>query len=106
MGSRISPLLQYPITPFLSLLHQSSTPIGYGAKTWLILNMSRVQNVMTSLWPVRNFFVCRKRTVIVRTAAMNFRSALPPVKQTRRRIQAPVEEHHLASDLNNVEKET
>ena len=36
----------------------------------------------------RNFFVCRRLTVIVLIAAMNFRSALPPAKQ-KRRINAP-----------------
>ena len=54
--------------------------------------MSRVQSVMTSLWPARNFFACRKLTVIVRTAATNSRSALPPAKQTKQKTNAPVEQ--------------
>jgi hypothetical protein len=88
------------------ILHDSITTIRMRSETWLILNMSRVRNVTTSLWRVRNFSVCRKRTVIVRTAATNFRSVLPPVKQTRQRIQAPVEEHHRASNCISGEKET
>src|SRR5439155_14116617 len=65
------------------------------SELWLILNMSRARNVMRSLWPARNFFVCRRLTVIVPIAAMNFRSALPPAKQSKQRINAP--DHDAAS---------
>ena len=87
MGSRISPTLQYSSTPYS--LDYSITPIRIRSELWLILNMSRARNVMTSLWLARNFFVCRRLTVIVLTAAMNFRSALPPARQPKRRINAP-----------------
>src|SRR5215467_7164660 len=65
--------------------------------------MSRARSVKRSLWPARNFFVCRKPTVIVPTAAMNFRSALPPLRPTKRPINAPLERHHdLARQSRNA----
>src|SRR5262245_30097547 len=73
------------------------------SELWLILNMSRARSVKRSLWPARNFFVCRKPTVIVLTAAMNFRSALLPPRTTKQPINTPVEQRHdLARQSRNA----
>src|SRR5438445_12666085 len=67
--------------------------------------MCHARSATTSLWLARNFFVCRKLTVIVPIAAMNFRSALPPAKR-RRRINAPVDPRHdLARQSRNQKRE-
>ena len=90
--------------------HYSNTPTlhysksEYWSELWLILNMCHVRSVTTSLWRVRNFFVCRKLTVIVLIAAMNFRSALPPAKRPRRRINAPVKQHHDAASSQGISR--
>ena len=52
----------------------------------------------------RNFFVCRKLTVIVLTAAMNFRSALLPLRPTKRPIDAPVEQRDDGRVSNHLAK--
>src|SRR5436309_4462969 len=68
--------------------------------------MCHVRSATTSLWPARNFFVCRRLTVIVPTAAMNFRSALPPAKQVDRRTNARGDPRHdLARQSRNQKRE-
>src|SRR5438128_4557574 len=64
--------------------------------------MCHVRSATTSLWLARNFFVCRRLTVIVPTAAMNFRSASPPARQVERRINAPVKQHHDAENIQSL----
>ena len=71
------------------------TPIVTEEYPWLILNTSHVQSATTSLWRAKNFFVCRKPTVIVRTAATNFRSVSLPTRQIE--INAPAGRRHDAT---------
>jgi hypothetical protein len=95
---------QEPNTP---VFHYSSIPLfqsEHRSEAWLILNMSRARNVMRSLWLARNFFVCRRLTVIVPIAAMNFRSAWPPAKRPRQRINAPVKQHHDAASSQGISR--
>ena len=66
--------------------------------------MCHVRSATTSLWPARNFFACRKLTVIVPIAAMNFRSALPPAKQPKQRINAPAGQHHDAASSQGISR--
>jgi hypothetical protein len=77
---------------FTPVLHHSNIE---RSEAWLISSMCHVPSVTTNSWLARNFFVCRRLTVIVLIAAMNFRSALPPAKRPKRRINAA--DHDTAS---------
>src|SRR5262245_14790594 len=72
------------------------------SELWLILNMSHARSVTRNLWPGRNFFVCRKLTVIVLTAAMNFLPASPPAMQDYRRSNVPADLRHDTENMLSV----